>query len=304
MKRGTPEHPKLLMLASNLGVPKYAAVGLLESLWHFTARYAPLGDVGKYPAQLIAQSIGWEGKPETLTNGLVETGWLDRQDQNGLLIHDWSTHADDSVHMANARRGHYFADGTKPRMSRLTKVERRAAEKIYSENAQKTHSVATGNALPSPTQPSPTMPSQAIAPPTPSVRDVGECGAMNGKPKPVASGSGSDSLRVGGGDRVEAGEGPLARTLGRTMQGLSQSNNGNSVMPSLHAVFCEIGIENRETLRALASRKDLSVPLVRFHHIRLKRDRSITNPVGALVKFLNSKRFSESDRCKAAEAVT
>jgi hypothetical protein len=47
MKRGTPEHPKTAHLMAALSIPRPYAVGILELLWHFTARYAPRGDVGR-----------------------------------------------------------------------------------------------------------------------------------------------------------------------------------------------------------------------------------------------------------------
>ena len=49
MKRGTPRHPKTMLLVAELQIPTYAAVGILESLWHWTAEYAKRGDVGRYP---------------------------------------------------------------------------------------------------------------------------------------------------------------------------------------------------------------------------------------------------------------
>ena len=49
MKRGTPDHPKVAKLASMIGLPIPWAlpytVGLLEMLWHFTAKFAPRGDI-------------------------------------------------------------------------------------------------------------------------------------------------------------------------------------------------------------------------------------------------------------------
>lgn len=137
MKRGTPDHPKMLMLQARLGLPKYAAVGLLESLWQFTARYAPAGDIGKYPSLVIAQSIGWDRDPDQLIAALVETGWIDRDGEGQLVVHDWSEHADDFVHLQLARAGQYFADGTRPRVSRLSREERQAVEQRYADQEQK-----------------------------------------------------------------------------------------------------------------------------------------------------------------------
>ncbi len=123
MKRGTPEHPKVFRLAKLLNIPHYGAVGILELLWHFTARYAPQGDVGKHPDQFIAKALCWE-KPTgrkgispsfVLINALVEAKWLDSDPRvtcqwtpsdhqvtcqctfNRLIVHHWCDHADEAV---------------------------------------------------------------------------------------------------------------------------------------------------------------------------------------------------------------
>ena len=52
MKRGTIDHPKTLQLASVLKIRLLEAVGLLESLWHWTAKYSPRGNIGQYPDEI------------------------------------------------------------------------------------------------------------------------------------------------------------------------------------------------------------------------------------------------------------
>ena len=59
VKRGTLEHPKLRALAKALEIPRPYAVGILESLWHLTARYAPQGDIGRFSDEEIARWVGW-----------------------------------------------------------------------------------------------------------------------------------------------------------------------------------------------------------------------------------------------------
>jgi hypothetical protein len=105
MKRGTPEHPKLVRFAKVLGVRRYVAVGLLEMLWHLTARYTPAGDVGKWSDEEIATALDWDGKPAVLTQALVESGLLERHPAHRLIIHDWAEHADDAVKLLLKRRG-------------------------------------------------------------------------------------------------------------------------------------------------------------------------------------------------------
>jgi hypothetical protein len=181
MKRGTPAHPKTAMLMAELSIPRYAAVGILESLWHWTAQFAKRGDIGRYSNHIIADSVGWTDDPDKLINALVKCHWIDTyaQDTHGvrteclplggeaprLIIHDWPEHTDDSVHIALARSAETFADGTMPNMSRLNRDERLRIASIYEQKAaqngsekptpkdtyaQDTHKIRTGNALPLP----------------------------------------------------------------------------------------------------------------------------------------------------------
>ena len=115
MKRGTPEHPKVLMLANELGIKKYAAVGLLEMLWHFTARYAPRGDIGRFTDGIIGNSLDWGGNIPELMAALIKIGWLDKNNEYRLIVHDWSDHADDTCDKYLANHGLTYCDGREPR---------------------------------------------------------------------------------------------------------------------------------------------------------------------------------------------
>lgn len=117
MKRGTPDHPKTLHLAQLLDEPHYCAVGILEMLWHFTARYAPQGDIGKYTDDLIAKRVGWEDDPALLLDGLIAAGWVERVEDGAirLAIHDWDEHSDEAADKWLAEHGELYWNGTKPR---------------------------------------------------------------------------------------------------------------------------------------------------------------------------------------------
>lgn len=135
MKRGTIAHPKMVELQALLDVPAYVPVGILESLWHWTARYCPQGDLGRYSNRIIAQAVGWpEGDADRLINALVETGWIDAHDVRRLVVHDWHEHADDSVHAFLARKTMRFATGQLPKTSRLSKDERARIKRAYKES--------------------------------------------------------------------------------------------------------------------------------------------------------------------------
>lgn len=109
MKRGCPTHPKTEELAELLGIEIFAAVGLLEMLWHFTAQYAPRGDIGQWPDKRIAKALGWRRDAEKLVSAMVSAGWLDTDPAYRLLVHGWAEHADQGVARLLARRNQSFA---------------------------------------------------------------------------------------------------------------------------------------------------------------------------------------------------
>jgi hypothetical protein len=76
-----------------LDIPLYQAVGMLELLWHLTAREAPRGDIGKLSNEDIALALDYRGDEDVLIEALIRTRWLDRNETHRLLIHDWHEHA-------------------------------------------------------------------------------------------------------------------------------------------------------------------------------------------------------------------
>jgi hypothetical protein len=84
-------------LARLLDCDHLMAVGIMESLWHWTAKYAPAGDIGKHSDEDIADGIGYRGDKSRLVATLADCGWLDRCERHRLIVHDWHQHADDAV---------------------------------------------------------------------------------------------------------------------------------------------------------------------------------------------------------------
>ena len=155
MKRNTTDHPKTKALARALDLPLYGAVGVLESLWHWTARHAPAGDVGRFSDADISDGVYWDRDPATLIGALVECRWLERHPQHRLVIHHWPDHADDAVNMGLARRREWFADGRQPKLSRLPRDERERAEEHYKTHAVPTPCPRRDGSLPLPSPPRP-----------------------------------------------------------------------------------------------------------------------------------------------------
>jgi hypothetical protein len=106
--RAVTEHPKFFDLKRSLGVKKFAALGILEALWHFTGKFTPQGDVGRYSDEQIAAWLEWEGDDGALIAALIETGWLDRDAEHRLVIHHWHQHADNATKLAVKRSGKPF----------------------------------------------------------------------------------------------------------------------------------------------------------------------------------------------------
>lgn len=138
MKDGAPNHEKMHKLADALGIKWPHAVGIMELLWHFTSKYHPRGDIGKSTDKHLAKVVGWHGKPSTLVSGLLTAGFVDPSDTSRLVVHDFPQHCNDSVHMALYRAGKRFADGTKPKPSRISVAEREELKALWerTESAQ------------------------------------------------------------------------------------------------------------------------------------------------------------------------
>jgi hypothetical protein len=108
MKREAPSNSKMKRLCRLLDIPLYHAVGMLELLWHTTAREAPCGDIGKLSNEDIALSLDYRGDENKLIDALVRTGWLDVSSEYRLLVHDWHEHADEAVKKRLTRSGRSF----------------------------------------------------------------------------------------------------------------------------------------------------------------------------------------------------
>ena len=68
--------PRTTRLASELGVSRHEAVGLLDDLYGWAAAHAPSGDLAPYPDGVLALAADWSGSPETFVTALLEAGIL------------------------------------------------------------------------------------------------------------------------------------------------------------------------------------------------------------------------------------
>jgi hypothetical protein len=167
MKREALNHTKMRRLSRALGIPIWGARGICESLWHLAEREAPQGDLGKLSDDDIAIGIDWEAPSDTLIAALKQAELLDESVEHRYIVHDWSQHANDSVHAKLARAGMLFADGKPPNLSRLPTKERPAIEKRIASacRALAKRKKKTVERLPYPTVPNLTPPDLTLPPP-------------------------------------------------------------------------------------------------------------------------------------------
>jgi hypothetical protein len=92
MKLQALDHPKTLDFAARLNVSRPTAIGHLELFWHFVAKHAPRGNIGKFPDGAIARACDWLGEPEEFLKSLLKSGFLDGSDEHRYLVHDWPEH--------------------------------------------------------------------------------------------------------------------------------------------------------------------------------------------------------------------
>lgn len=89
------DHPKTYALAESIGDP--LAGWYLIRAWAWTMRYAAHGRLsdGAETARAggaetaLERACGWHGEPGALVAALVACGWLDRDENGALEVHDW-----------------------------------------------------------------------------------------------------------------------------------------------------------------------------------------------------------------------
>ena len=101
--RAVPDHPKFASFKSLIQQPKGASLGWLEMMWHFTGRFCPQGNIGKYTDQEIESWVEWDGEPGALVKAFIESRWIDTDPIHRLIVHDWAQHADKATKAALGR---------------------------------------------------------------------------------------------------------------------------------------------------------------------------------------------------------
>ena len=79
-------HPKLILLARELGITKVKALGHLHLLWYWVLEYADDGEL-KY-LDLLPDACEWEDDPQKFIDALIKYEFIDQIGEK-YVIHDW-----------------------------------------------------------------------------------------------------------------------------------------------------------------------------------------------------------------------
>jgi hypothetical protein len=181
MKREALRHPKMLDFSGTLDITLVEAVGYITFLTDFVRDNAPQGNVGKWSNCAIARACMWPGNADEFVGALVQTGWLDEDNEHRLLVHDWHDHCENWVKAKLSRQG----------LKVLTPIEPKNVQVGQNGSAVRTaertaEATAVATAEPSPPRdpyldlypdqtkpiPRPTSASQQAAPPDETFRFV------------------------------------------------------------------------------------------------------------------------------------
>lgn len=164
-----------------LGWRRSRAIGALDLLWAWAAKYAQAGDVGRWREDEIAAAADADDVPEAFVAAMVECGLMDRSDVHGLVIHDWPDHCEDAVHTALARARKLFADGSPPKTTKLGREERPEIEAWVASVRNNAHVVRTESALACAQKP-PALPCLSPSLPSPPFTGAGAREVLESEP--------------------------------------------------------------------------------------------------------------------------
>ncbi len=126
-KRGLIEHHKTVRLSRLLKCPLFSAVGVLECLFHWTARNARTGKLPGDWSSTLAFYMRFDDE-DALFQALVDSGWVDHT-EHGFFVHDWAEHADESTKKTLANHGERFENPDGTLLEPFEKREERVANR-------------------------------------------------------------------------------------------------------------------------------------------------------------------------------
>lgn len=135
MLKPTIANLKFELLASELSLPRWQVVGVLESLWLFAQYHAIDGNLTSFKSKQIAAWFGWKGDAESLIEALVNTEWLDLSAAGELTIHDWQDHAPNWV--KGALKSTLGKPSENPNAKRSAKGDAKRSARAYAPKERK-----------------------------------------------------------------------------------------------------------------------------------------------------------------------
>lgn len=115
---GTYHHRKIRKLARAMRIKPWAALGLMEAVWHWARKSARTGRIERDQWDDLAEHLQWDTSADTLRETLIEQQLVDPMPEGWDWIHDWHLHADKSVREALEYTGQTFANGAEARRHR------------------------------------------------------------------------------------------------------------------------------------------------------------------------------------------
>lgn len=136
-------------------------VGLLERLWHATAREARDGRIGaKFDESDIAELVGWVGEANQLIEALVAERWLDRDAEGVLCVHDWDDHKPNWLRGVERRRSAVCVEEIEPGAVPGFQPSELPSSELGSSPSSNLSSELPNLTKPNPTVPNATKPNQ------------------------------------------------------------------------------------------------------------------------------------------------
>lgn len=85
-------HPKTILASEVFDLPIPYVVGHLHLFWHWCLDFAKNGSLRSCSPKSMAIGAQWPGDPQVFVDGLLEAGFIEYNDENDLVVHDWEQH--------------------------------------------------------------------------------------------------------------------------------------------------------------------------------------------------------------------
>lgn len=221
MKIGTLNHIKTKRLKRRLRLPMYQVAGILETLWHLAIESADEGDIGKFSNEDIAMGLEWEGDADELVGALIDSGFVDEDQERRLVIHDWFDHAPD-----------YIKERLRKRGMRQRKRESQCVREVVGQDGTTSgHVPASSDSVPPSSEVVPSIPCHANSCPT----QPNPASTSNPPPQPVRSSTGEPATWA------EVAEAMKSLRISRKQHAIDAAQTNGFTPPQVLALIEHLG---------------------------------------------------------------